>query len=152
MISWFPLTKALGRLPTEPPLRSPTLDCSNLKSLELNGYPFMFPNVPSLLSTVLALEILRIICYCEVMKEVVLEHARVCDLVIENCDEAHGAGMGRDIIVEEFELTLRMSRLLQANIEKSSVRVLKVAAQEKGIVKYIIGENNCNVVVMGWLE
>ena len=103
-----------------------------------------------------ALEILRIICYREDMKEVVLEHARVCDLVIENCDEAHegydGAGMGRDIIVEEFELTLRMPRLLQANIEKSSVRVLKVAAQEKGIVKYIIGENNCNVVVMGWLE
>lgn len=45
--------------------------------------------------------------------------------------------------------TLKMPRLLRADVEKLSVRVLKLFAREKGIVKCIIAESRCDVVEMG---
>lgn len=82
----------------------------------------------------------------------VLEHERIRDLVIGNSErimDRNDRLMGRDIMVDEFELTLRMPNLLRVDVEKSSVRVLKVAARKKAVVKYVTAENGCNVIELG---
>lgn len=52
VMTWAPFKEA--------PLRFPTTEHPNLTSLELDGYPFMFPHIPSLLSASPILEVLRI--------------------------------------------------------------------------------------------
>ena len=62
----------------------------------------MFPNIPSLLSTLPELEVLKILCCCEDVREVVLKHSRISDLVVGNCMATMDHGtyvMERDIIV-----------------------------------------------------
>lgn len=86
------------------------------------------------------------------MKEAMLEHARIYNVVIEN----FGANIPRyiahlisDQVFNVEELTLRMPNLLRVDVERSRLQVLKVAAIEKGFVKYIGAKNSCKVIEMG---
>ena len=60
-----------------------------------------------------------------------------------------GGMIDRNVVVNKFELTLNMPMLLKADVEKSSVWLLRVATREKGIVKYVIIESSRNVVELG---
>ena len=144
VMTWAPLTEA--------PLSFPAIECVDLTSIELDGYLFILPNIPSLLSALPILEVLRLLCCRESVKEVVLEHERVRDVDIGNSETTMDhvcLVKDRVIIVDEFELTLMMPSLLRVDVEKSSVRVLKLVARDRGIVKYVTAENGCKVIEMG---
>lgn len=55
----------------------PKITAPILKSLRLDGFPFMLPYIPPLLSTHPGLEVLNIVFGEEGVKEAVLEHARM---------------------------------------------------------------------------
>ena len=144
VISWAAITEA--------PPTFPTVDCSNLTSLELDGYPFMLRYIPSVISEMPLLEVLKILCCREKVTQVVLEHVRVCEVVIGNSRrmlEHECMVVDRVINVGEFELTLMMPSLSRVEVKKSSLRVLKVGAREKGIVKYFTPNKGCEVIEMG---
>lgn len=86
------------------------------------------------------------------MTKVVLEHARICDVGLGDCEASARKPIadhtrGKDINVKEG--ILMMPSLVRVDVKKSSVQDLKVAAREKGFVKYVIAKNGCNVVEMG---
>ena len=126
--------------------------CKILAELEIIWFPIMLPYIPALLTTLPVLEALKIFLHEEDVKEAVLEHARICNVIIGNNEVTFQEPIAShipdpDIDVEE--LTLRMPTLLRVDVEKSSLRVLKVTAREKGFVKYVGVKNGCKVIEMG---
>lgn len=135
LLTWLP----------EAPSKFPQIACLNLTSLELDGYPYLLPNLPSLLLALPALEIIKIFCFRENVSQVTLEHDGIRDVVIGKSQKRKGYGI-LDIIMPEFELTLMMPSLFRVDVEKSSVQVLKVGARERTTLQCVIVHNGCDVI------
>lgn len=128
------------RVLKEAPLGFPTIHCFNLNFFEVDGFPWILPNIPSLLWVLPILETLKNSCFCENSREVVLQHERVCDVVIKKCSREVADEQlleYRNINVAEFELTLIMPALLRVDVKDSGVRALKVAPRERSGVKFV---------------